>query len=57
MKEIFEVYNTVGDRVFFTYENKCIPSREELKILMADGYKIKIDGKALLKKNINNVSI
>ena len=53
MFEIFEVYNQDNERVFFTFNKQSVPSKKEIEILMNDGHKIKVNGKILYKKNID----
>ena len=52
MFELFEVYNSDNERVFFTYEKKCVPSKKEMETLIGDGHKVKVNNKTLYKKNI-----
>lgn len=54
MFEIFEVYNTNNKRLFFTTEGKSVPSKKEIETLLSDGYKVKVNGKVLYKKNISD---
>ena len=53
MFEIFEVYNQDNERVFFTFDKQSVPSKKEIETLMNDGHKIKVNGKILYKKNID----
>lgn len=53
MFEIFEVYNYNNDRVFYTFEKQCVPSKKAIETLINDGYKIKVNDKILYKKNID----
>ena len=53
MFEIFEVFNTNNDRLFFTTDRKSLPSKKEIETLISDGHKVKVNGKTLYKKNIS----
>ena len=52
---LFEVFNDKGKRVFFTYDETCIPSKEQLNAIFKDGYKIKINGTTVTKKKLNEL--
>lgn len=46
---IFEIFNEKGARIFYTYQEQCIPSKSEIKSMLASNHKIKLDGKNLSK--------
>lgn len=52
MFEIFEVFNINNERVFYTNDKKCVPSKKEMETLIGDGHKVKLNNKTLYKKNI-----
>lgn len=52
---IFEVFNDKGKRLFFTYEKSCIPPKEQLKAIIKDGYKIKVNGATITKKKLDEL--
>lgn len=54
MFEIFEVFNTNNERLFFTTDRKSIPPKKEIETLIGDGHKVKVNSKTLYKKNISD---
>lgn len=52
---LFEVFNDKGKRVFFTYDEVCIPPKEQLDAILKDGYKIKVNGTTVTKKKLNEL--
>lgn len=52
----FEVINDKNKVVMHTESMSCIPDKETLKSMLSAGYKIKLDGKALSKKAINELT-
>lgn len=51
----FEVINEKNNVVFNTPQKECIPSKQAINTMLKIGYKFKIDGKALTKKQINEL--
>lgn len=45
----FEIFNEKGIRIFYTYQKQCIPTKSEMKSMLANNHKIKMDGKNLSK--------
>ena len=45
----FEIFNEKGARIFYTYQEQCIPSKSEIKSMLASNHRIKLDGKNLSK--------
>ena len=52
---LFEVYNDKAKRVYFTHDISCIPEKEHIDSMLKNGYKIKVEGKTLTKKAINEL--
>ena len=44
-----EVFNDKGHRVFYTYQEQCIPTKSQTSSMLKQGYKFKIDGKNISK--------
>lgn len=53
--ELFEIYNDKNRRVFCTNGQSCLPQKEHLDSMLKNGYKVKLDNKALTKKAINEL--
>ena len=53
--ELFEIYNDKNRRVFCTNTQSCLPPKEHLDSMLKNGYKVKLDGKILTKKAINEL--
>ena len=53
--KIFEIYNNKNHRVFYTYQQSCIPDKKTLNNMIVNGHKIKIDNKTVTKKTINEM--
>lgn len=53
--KIFEIYNNKNHRVFYTYQQSCIPDKKTLNNMIVNGHKIKIDNKTVTKKAINEM--
>ena len=52
----FEVFNDKGVRVFYTYQEQCIPTKTQISSMLKQGYKFKIDGKNLSKSKALEVA-
>ena len=52
---LFEVYSEKGSRLFYTSNEECLPPKEQVNSMMNAGYKIKLDGKLLTKKVLNEL--
>lgn len=48
----FEIYNDKGNRVFYTFQGSCIPSKLEIESMSKAGYKFKMDGKNISKTKL-----
>lgn len=51
----FEIINEKNKTVFNTPQKECIPSKQTINTMLKIGYKFKIDGKTLTKKQINEL--
>ena len=51
----FEIYNEFGTKVFNALDEPSIPPIEHINIMLKNGYKIKLDGKFLTKKEIKEL--
>lgn len=49
----FEIFDSGGTRIFNALDEPSIPPKDHIKIMMKNGYKIKVDGKFMTKKAIN----
>ena len=49
----FEIFNNYGTKVFCPLDEASIPPKEHIESMLKSGYKIKVDGKYLTKKAIN----
>lgn len=47
---LFEIFNDKGHRVFMTNSENCLPEKEHINSMIANGYKVKLDSKTLTKK-------
>ena len=45
----FEIFNDKGNRVFYTHQEQCIPTKSQISSMSKQGYKFKIDGKNISK--------
>lgn len=52
----FEVVNDKNKTVMQTTDVSCIPNKEILNSMISAGYKLKLDGKILSKKAINELT-
>ena len=55
MFNLFEIFNEYNKRIFVTKEVECLPEKAYLNSMLANRYKIKIDGKPATKKTINEI--
>ena len=55
MFNLFEIFNEYNKRIFVTKEVACLPEKTHLNSMMANRYKVKIDGKSATKKTINEI--
>lgn len=55
MFKLFEVYNDKNERVFYTEQVECLPSKHNINIMLKQRWKIKIDNKVATKKMINEL--
>ena len=55
MFKLFEVYNENSERVFYTEEKECLPSKHQIDLMLKQRWKIKIDNKTATKKIINEI--
>lgn len=46
---LFEIFNDKGTRIFYTYQTQSIPTKSEIKSMLASNHKMKMDGKSLSK--------
>ena len=53
--ELFEIYNDKSKRVFLTNSDSCLPEYKHIESMLKNGYKVKVDGKQLSKKAINDI--
>lgn len=49
----FEIFDENGTRVFNALDEPSMPPKDHINSMMKNGYKIKVDGKAMTKKVIN----
>ena len=50
-----EAYNDKNSRVSITDYEECFPSKQEANSMLKNGYKLKLDGKVMTKKAINEL--
>ena len=51
----FQVINSVGDSIFCTYFPSCLPSNNQLDLMVETGCKFKVDGKIVSKKKVKEI--
>ncbi len=51
----FEVINSEGRVVFWCQQSSCIPDKQEIESVTKSGHKIRIDGKIVTKKKLNEL--
>lgn len=51
----FEVLSGEGRVVFWCQQSECIPNKQEIESVTKSGYKIRIDGKIVTKKKLNEL--
>lgn len=49
----FEIINPLGKPVMSTEYEECIPNKEQINAMLKAGYKLKLNGKNLTKKELN----
>ena len=50
----FEIFDSTGARIFNALDEPSIPPKEHIDSMIKNGYKIKLDGKIMTKKAIND---
>ena len=50
MNSKFQIFNSEGKRIMHTDEVNCLPDKKSIEELAKNGYKFKIDGKTVSKK-------
>jgi hypothetical protein len=48
----FEIFNDKGTRVFYTFQEICIPPKHEIDIMSKNGWKFKLNGKLISKTKL-----
>lgn len=48
----FEAFNDKGNRIFYTFQESCIPSKSEIESMYKSGWKFKMDGKNISKTKL-----
>lgn len=48
----FEIFNDKGKIVFQCHQTSCLPTIAEVKSMATVGYKFKLDGKQITRKNL-----
>ena len=51
----FEIFDERGNIVMQTESQRCIPPKSHLESMRNNGYKFKLDGKLITKKELNNL--
>ena len=51
----FEIFDERGNIVMHTKSKNCIPPKNHLESMKNNGYKFKLDGKLITKKELNNL--
>ena len=51
----FEIFDERGNIVMQTESKRCIPPKNHLEAMRDNGYKFKLDGKFITKKELNNL--
>lgn len=51
----FEIFNEKNKVVFNTQEKQCLPDKHQINTMIKIGYKFKIDGKLLTKKQLTEL--